>query len=104
MKIPIQVTSEDIAAAEGRHGEYHACPVAQCLMRLGYENIQVDSDYILASKEGKAFKYKTPTVAQVFIDDFDDVKKVAPVNFELSDPQIPVAEDYFCNRWPSKKV
>lgn len=102
MKIDIKLTEEDIASGRGYHGEYHACPIAQHLKRIGFENLQVDNDYILASKDGKSYKYKTPTQAQVFIEDFDDGKEVVPIEFELDSPETPRADDYFCNRWPNE--
>lgn len=98
MRLEVEVTDQDIKAADGHAGEYHKCPVAQSLMRQGFSDLQVDSDYILCTQDDKTWKFKTPAIAQVLIEDFDDCKKVSPMSFILEKPSLACAEDYYRNK------
>jgi hypothetical protein len=87
----VEVTKNDIE--QGEEGVFDCCPVALCLRRLGCEKVDVDEDRILLTHNNKRLVYKTPRIANLFIDDFDSSRKVEPINFKLEKPQLATIKD-----------
>lgn len=86
MEAQVNVTADDIKAAEGHSGVYNKCPVAQALFRLGFGDVDADEDRILVTKpESPPLRLvcKTPVSVSLLIGDFDDDKPVAPLSFTL---------------------
>lgn len=91
--IKLDVTKADIEAAAGHEGEYHACPVARCLRRQGFGQLDVDTDRILGTKRNKRWLIEVPKLLAYFIEEFDDGKVVTPVSFDLDKVRLANAED-----------
>jgi hypothetical protein len=87
----IEVTQNDIE--QGEEGVFDCCPIGLCLHRLGCEKVDVDEDRILLTYNSNRYVYKTPRAANLFIDDFDSGRKVAPIQFKLEKPQLATIKD-----------
>lgn len=84
----VDVTAEDIS--EGVPKSSRKCPVAFALKRVAGRPVAVGIDTVCMRPDatgGKAMcDYALPTIAQVFIADFDDGKPVLPFSFAMDVP------------------
>jgi hypothetical protein len=92
-KFDVYVGKLDINEAEGFAGVFDRCPIACALKKLSCEKLDVDSERILLTFEGKRYVYQTPRVADLFIDDFDNGREVNPIEFVLENPKLATIED-----------
>ena len=82
MKLQIDVTQNDIDM--GIPTESDRCPIAQSLMRKGYDYICVGDDSItFDDNSGISWYAVTPETAVSFISYFDSHKSVSPFSFEI---------------------
>lgn len=90
MKLLVTVTQEHINKALGYEGEFDKDPIAHALKEEHQcSEIDVDEDRILVTTpEGQRLRFKTPRLANHFIGDFDDGRRVKPLIFELADPEV----------------
>lgn len=88
MEIAVDVTSYHIA--QGRSGEYNACPVALALWEAGYRDINVDDEFVRLRHGRKELAFKPPREMRLFIDAFDNFQPVKPQPFRLKEKYLPV--------------
>jgi len=89
----LEVTEEDIEEGKHHAGEYHLCPVAVSLKKLGFTNIDADEDRILLTSGPERYVFKTPRLVNHFISDFDHGREVKPFKCSLEIPRIVMEED-----------
>lgn len=93
----IRVTQTDIKEAKHNAGEYDKCPVARALIRFGFSKVDVDEGRIILSKGTRngfrRYLYKTPLAVDLFIDDFDNHRKVEPFDFVIAQPRLAKIDD-----------
>jgi len=88
METLIEVTPYHIA--EGRSGEYNACPIALALWEMGYRDINVDEEVVKLRHGRKELAFKPPKEMVLFIDAFDNYRPVKPQNFKLKEKYLPI--------------
>lgn len=93
MFLKIEVTEEDISAAEHNAGEYNKCPVARALAKLGFTQIDADEDRILLTNGNNRLVFSTAREASIFISDFDSGHLVKPICFDLGIPRDALPSD-----------
>lgn len=81
-QIDIEITERDIA--KGKAGDPCNCPVARGLRRAFHERVVSAGMGIMSVGPKKRRKrWRTPAAVTVFIDDFDEGRKVEPFTFHL---------------------
>lgn len=84
MKMTIKVTSEHIA--KGLINNCEECPIAQSILEMGFDAIDVNYCTIKFSENDmRSSQYIAPTPDEVsdFMRAFDNSQKVEPFSFEL---------------------
>ncbi|ANA87336.1 hypothetical protein PBI_KAMPE_104 [Gordonia phage Kampe] len=78
----VTVTQEHID--KGKRWEICNCPIALALKEKGFNNVEVSTFEISASKHNDLMinHYRVPSVAKRFIKSFDDGHPVEPFTFE----------------------
>tara|TARA_R100001244_G_scaffold25113_4_gene25654 strand:- start:100584 stop:100868 length:285 start_codon:yes stop_codon:yes gene_type:complete len=87
VQIEVKITQEHID--DGYAGSCVRCPIALCLIEMGFNNVYVSDKVIKIDNEGgESILHKVPRAADLFIYDFDHCNEVEPFVFEISDFQV----------------
>lgn len=84
--IKISVNEDELS--QGLPGDCLACPIALALINQGYNKVWVDDNFVAFNDE----VYSLPKNARYFIQDFDNLEDVRPLNFELTDRILPLPD------------
>lgn len=83
MKVVVEQSDIDIARQTNSFSLTGFCPIARTLKRKLKKQIRVgNANHIVINKDIYVVK-DNPDLVQKFIDDFDDGKKIKPIQFEL---------------------